>query len=694
MRRYAASEPAPRSDQRRSRSDWQTIVELLPYLMTYRGRVALALTCLIGAKLANLGVPIVMKRIVDSLVAVQQLSALGRAEQSPALILAGGIGLLVVAYALVRLSTSLFNELREILFSKVTESAVRQIALKVFRHLHSLSLRFHLERQTGGMSRDIERGTRGIQSLISYSLYSILPTLVEVGLVLGFFVVKYEAYYAIVTLIALMVYIGFTVKVTEWRTHFRRTMNELDSKAHSRAIDSLLNYETVKYFGNEQWEAQRYDENLRRYRAAAIRSQNSLSVLNFGQQAIIGVGLVFILWRATQGVMAGKLTLGDLVLINTFMLQLYIPLNFLGVIYRELKQALTDMDRMFTLMSQNREVADAPDAPALAVRGAQVRFEHVSFGYEASREILHDVTFTIEAGTTTAVVGHSGSGKSTLARLLFRFYDVDRSGRGRIAIDGQDIRDVTQDSLRAAIGIVPQDTVLFNDTIYYNIAYGRPGASRDEVIAAARAAHIHDFVQSLPNGYDTPVGERGLKLSGGEKQRVAIARTLLKNPRILIFDEATSALDSRSERAIQHELDQIARERTTLIIAHRLSTIVHARQIIVMDHGHIVEQGTYDELIRANGLFAQMWALQQRDAARGAAAGGDDPAGGEAVRMGAEAMPTGAGTTPMGAEAMRARAQTMPGGPHDTAPDAAAVTRTTAVAGINDTDSLAPVRVD
>ena len=623
MRRYADSEPAPQADPHRRRNDWQTVVELLPYLTTYKGRVALALTCLICAKLANLGVPVVMKHIVDSLAPVQHLSALGRAEHSPTLIVAGGVGLLVIAYALVRLTTSLFTELRELLFSKVTESAVRQIALKVFRHLHSLSLRFHLERQTGGMSRDIERGTRGIQSLISYSLYSILPTLVEVGLVLGFFVVKYEAYYAIVTLIALLVYIVFTVKVTEWRTHFRRTMNELDSKANSRAIDSLLNYETVKYFGNEEWEARRYDENLKRYRAAAIRSQNSLSVLNFGQQAIIGAGLVFILWRATRGVMAGTLTLGDLVLINTFMLQLYIPLNFLGVVYRELKQALTDMDRMFTLLSQNREVADAPDAAPLVTRGAQVRFEHVDFGYEPSRQILHEVTFTIAAGTTTAVVGHSGSGKSTLARLLFRFYDIDRCGGGRIEIDGQDIRDVTQDSLRAAIGIVPQDTVLFNDTIYYNIAYGRPSASRDEVIAAARAAHIHDFVESLPKGYDTPVGERGLKLSGGEKQRVAIARTLLKNPHILIFDEATSALDSRSEQAIQRELDQIARDRTTLIIAHRLSTIVHARQILVMDHGRIVERGTYDELICANGPFAQMWALQQRDAARKEAAASD-----------------------------------------------------------------------
>jgi ABC-type transport system involved in Fe-S cluster assembly fused permease/ATPase subunit len=613
MRRYASSsEPSPLPTG--PRNDWQTIVSLLPYLATYRTRVGLALACLIGAKVANLGVPIVMKHIVDNLAAVQHLTALGRADHAPGIVLLGGVGLLVVAYAVVRLSTSAFTELREILFSKVTESAVRELALKVFRHLHSLSLRFHLDRQTGGMSRDIERGTRGITQLISYSLYSILPTLVEVGLVLGFFVVKYDAYYAVVTFVALAVYVAFTVRMTEWRTHFRRTMNELDSRANSRAIDSLLNYETVKYFGNEEWEAQRYDENLKRYRAAAIRSQNSLSVLNFGQQTIIGTGLVFILWRATQGVMAGRLTLGDLVLINTFMLQLYIPLNFLGVVYRELKQSLTDMDRMFTLLGARQEVPDGADAPPLAVRGGEVRFAHVNFGYEPARQILHDVSFTIAAGTTTAVVGHSGSGKSTLARLLFRFYDLERAGGGAITIDGADIRDVTQDSLRASIGIVPQDTVLFNDSIYYNIAYGRPQASRDEVIAAARAAHIHEFIEGLPKGYDTPVGERGLKLSGGEKQRVAIARTILKNPPILVFDEATSALDSRSERAIQQELDHIARERTTLIIAHRLSTVVHAQQIIVMDKGRIVERGTHAELLQAGGLFAQMWALQQRAA--------------------------------------------------------------------------------
>jgi len=615
MRRYAANAEPAAPVISRSRSDWQTILSLMPYLAAYKMRVGFALACLIAAKVANLGVPIVMKAIVDRLTPAAHLKLLlGSGAPGVALIAVSGIGLLVVAYAMVRLSTAILTELREILFIKVTQSAVRQLALQVFRHLHSLSLRFHLERQTGGMSRDIERGTRGIQTVISYSLYSILPTLIEVGLVLGFFIIKYEAYYAVVTLIALVSYIVFTIKVTEWRTHFRRTMNDLDSRANTRAIDSLLNYETVKYFGNEEYEAQRYDENLQHFRSAAIKSQNSLSLLNGGQQAIIATGLVFILWRATQGVIAGKLTLGDLVLVNTFMLQLYIPLNFLGVIYRELKQSLTDMDRMFALMEANREIADLPQAPELKVGGAQVAFEQVDFSYDPARQILHHVGFTIAAGTTTAVVGHSGSGKSTLARLLFRFYDLPREGRGRITVDGQDIRDVTQHSLRAAIGIVPQDTVLFNDTIYYNIAYGRPEASREQVIAAARAAHIHDFIESLPKGYETSVGERGLKLSGGEKQRVAIARTLLKDPEILIFDEATSALDSRSERAIQHELDQIARNRTTLIIAHRLSTIIHAQQIIVMDHGRIVERGTHAELLLQEGLYAQMWALQQQRA--------------------------------------------------------------------------------
>ncbi|MBY4946035.1 ABC transporter ATP-binding protein/permease [Cupriavidus respiraculi] len=612
MRRYSsADEPAPARPsstlfpgQGVPRSDWQTVRNLLPYVWHYKWRVMLALVCLVAAKVANLGVPVLMKRLIDSM-------NIPAGDARALLVVPVG---LIVAYGVLRLSTTLFTELREILFSKVTQSAVREIALQVFRHLHGLSLRFHLERQTGGMSRDIERGTRGIQSLISYSLYSILPTLVEMALVLGFFVLHYDIWFAAITGGALLGYIVFTVLVTEWRTHFRRKMNELDSRANQKAIDSLLNFETVKYFGNEDYEARRYDENLRTYRTAAIRSQNSLSFLNFGQQAIIATGLILILWRATVGVAAGTLTLGDLVLVNTLMIQLYIPLNFLGVIYREIKQATTDMDRMFVLLGTHREIADVPGAPALAVSGGEVRFSHVGFGYESNRVILNDVDFTIAAGTTTAVVGHSGSGKSTLARLLFRFYDV---GSGAVLVDGQDIRSITQESLRRAIGIVPQDTVLFNDSIYYNIAYGRPDASRDEVIAAARAAQIDSFIQELPQGYETPVGERGLKLSGGEKQRVAIARTLLKNPPILIFDEATSALDSRTEQAIQAELMRLAQNRTTLLIAHRLSTVVHADQILVMDHGRVVERGTHAELMRLDGRYAEMWRIQARSAAQG-----------------------------------------------------------------------------
>jgi ABC-type transport system involved in Fe-S cluster assembly fused permease/ATPase subunit len=597
MRRHSTNSPPPPDAKGRQRSDWATLKTLFPYLWVYKWRVIAALGALIGAKMANVGVPLVLKKLIDQL-------AIDPAHPQALLVLPLGA---LVAYGLLRLSTTVFTELREFLFARVTQRAVRTIALKVFRHLHALSLRFHLNRQTGGMTRDIERGTRGVNSLISYSLFNVLPTLVEITLVLGYLVINYDKWFSIITAVALATYITFTVVVTEWRTHFRRTMNDLDSKANTKAIDSLINYETVKYFGNEDYEAKRYDQGLQSYENAAVRSQTSLSVLNTGQSLIIATAVTLILWRATEGVIAGTMSLGDLVLVNSFMIQLYIPLNFLGVIYREIKQALADMERLFGLLNQNREVADTPGAQPLAARGARVEFSHVEFSYETKRQILFDVDFAIPAGTTTAVVGHSGSGKSTLSRLLFRFYDVNR---GSISIDGQDIRNITQASLRAAIGIVPQDTVLFNDTIEYNIAYGRPGASKEDIVAAARAASIHDFIESLPDGYATMVGERGLKLSGGEKQRVAIARTLLKNPAILIFDEATSALDSKSEQAIQGQLKEIAKNRTTLVIAHRLSTIADAQQIIVLDHGKIVERGTHQSLLAARGLYAQMWERQ------------------------------------------------------------------------------------
>ncbi|MFC3109162.1 ABCB family ABC transporter ATP-binding protein/permease [Undibacterium arcticum] len=597
MRRNSPSQPTmPASGQ--PRNDWATLKTLFPYLWVYKWRVMLALLCLVGAKMANVGVPLVLKKLVDAM-------SIGPGNPKALLVLPLA---LLIAYGVLRMSTSLFTELREFMFARVTQRAVRTIALQVFRHLHSLSLRFHLNRQTGGMTRDIERGTRGISSLVSYTLFSILPTLVEIALVIGYLVLHYDIWFTVITAGALVLYIAFTISVTEWRTHFRRTMNDLDSQASTKAIDSLINYETVKYFGNEEYEARRYDEGLKRYETAAVKSQTSLSVLNTGQATIIASAVSLILWRATQGVIDGKMTLGDLVLVNAFMIQLYIPLGFLGVLYREIKQSLADMERLFTLLDQNREVADGAHAQPLAARGAEVKFSNVEFSYESNRQILFGVDFTIPAGTTTAVVGHSGSGKSTLSRLLFRFYDVNS---GRITIDGQDLRDITQASLRASIGIVPQDTVLFNDTIEYNIAYGKPGATKDEIIAAARAAYIHDFIETLPDGYATMVGERGLKLSGGEKQRVAIARTVLKDPAILIFDEATSALDSKSEQAIQAQLKEIAKNRTTLVIAHRLSTISDAQQILVLEHGRIVERGTHTQLLVADGAYAQMWARQQ-----------------------------------------------------------------------------------
>ena len=581
------------------RHDWETIRSLLPYLWAWKGRVVLALTCLVTAKLANVAVPLVFKSIVDAF----------SLPPGQALLLVP-LGLLA-AYGALRFSTSLFTEFREILFARVTQQAVRTIALRVFEHLHALSLRFHLERQTGGLTRDIERGTRAIGSLISYTLYSILPTLVEVSLVLGILVARYDWTFTLITVGTLILYVSFTVVITNWRTEIRREANELDSAANVRAIDSLLNYETVKYFNNERWEAERYDEQMRKWEAAQVKSQVTLSYLNLGQAAIIATGVSLMMWRAAVGVAAGTMTVGDIVLVNAFLIQLYMPLNHLGVLYREIRQSLTDIERMFSLLDQNREVRDAPDAVPLPPGPCEVRFEDVGFAYEERRTILSKVSFSIPAGRKVAVVGHSGSGKSTLARLLYRFYDVNA---GAIRINGRDIRALTQASLRAAIGIVPQDTVLFNDTIHYNILYGRPTASQEEVLAAARAAQLHDFIARLPDGYGTRVGERGLKLSGGEKQRVAIARALLKNPPILIFDEATSALDSKTEKAIQAQLEQVAVGHTTLVIAHRLSTVMDADEILVLDGGRIVERGSHRDLLAREGAYAQMWMLQQHEA--------------------------------------------------------------------------------
>jgi ABC-type transport system involved in Fe-S cluster assembly fused permease/ATPase subunit len=569
---------------------------LLPYLWEYKWRVVVALLFLVTAKLANVAVPLVLKEVVDGLSPARAVLAVPLA--------------LLVAYGALRLSTTLFAELRDLVFVRVTQRAIRRIALGVFRHLHALSLRFHLERQTGGVSRDIERGTRGISTLLSYMLFSIIPVVLEFTLVAIVLFAKFDWRFAAVTFAAVAVYIAFTFGITEWRMDIRRRANELDSRANTRAIDSLLNYETVKYFNNEEYEAKRYDENLRQYENAAVKTEASLGALNIGQSFIIAIAVTILMILAAEGVAAGSLTLGDLVLINGLLIQLYIPLNFLGMVYREIKQALADTDRMFRLLEQNREIEDRPDAVTLPPGPASVRFEHVDFNYDPKRRILHDVSFEVPAGKKVAVVGASGAGKSTLARLLYRFYDVSA---GSLSINGVDIRDLKQTSLRGAIGIVPQDTVLFNDTIHYNIQYGRPDAAPEEVIAAAKAAHIHDFISTLPDGYDARVGERGLKLSGGEKQRVAIARAILKDPRILIFDEATSALDSKSEKAIQAELDRIARGHTTLVIAHRLSTIMDADEILVMDHGRIVERGTHRDLLARRGAYAQMWALQQQE---------------------------------------------------------------------------------
>ena len=602
MRRTTALPRPPVGTPLKQLHVWPTLKTLLPYLWRYRLRVVLALSCLVGAKVANVSVPLIFKEVIDDLSGPQQVLAL------PAVLL--------LLYGALRFSTSLFTELREILFARVTQQAVRQVALEVFRHLHALALRFHLERQTGGVSRDIERDTRSIGSLISYSLYSILPTLIEINLVLGILFVRYDLGYVLITAISISAYVVFTVKVSNWRIDIRRAVNESDSAANTRAVDSLINYETVKYFNNEDFEARRYDAQMLKWEDAATRSQTTLSVLNLGQQAIIATGVTAMMWRAAAGVVAGTMTLGDLVLVNAFLIQLYTPLNFLGMVYREIRQALTDIERMFGLLNEHREIADAPDARELPPGPLRVEFASVGFAYEPERTILDGVDFSIEVGQTVAVVGPSGAGKSTLARLLFRFYDVTA---GAVRINGHDLRSLKQASLRSAIGIVPQDTVLFNDSIFYNIQYGRPEASREEVIAAARSAQLHDFIESLPQKYETRVGERGLKLSGGEKQRVAIARTLLKNPPLLVFDEATSALDSHTEKAIQGQLELAAQGRTVLVIAHRLSTVMNADAILVMDGGRIVERGNHSDLLAADGAYARLWSLQQREETSGSA---------------------------------------------------------------------------
>jgi ATP-binding cassette subfamily B protein len=599
---HGAAAPSTLSTGSRGR-EWHVVPMLVPYLWEYRWRVLLALAFLVTAKLANVGVPLVLKEVVDSLKPDQAVIAVPFA--------------LLLAYGALRLSTTLFAELRDVVFVRVTQRAIRRIALNVFRHLHALSLRFHLERQTGGVSRDIERGSSGISTLLSYMLFSIIPVILEFVLVAAVLYAKFDWRFVGITFAAVIVYLAYTFAVSEWRIGIRRRANELDSRANTRAIDSLLNYETVKYFNNEEYEARRYDEHLDQYESAAVQSEASLGLLNIGQSLIIAVAVTALMILAAEGVAERSLTLGDLVLVNGLLIQLYIPLNFLGMVYREIKQSLIDMDRMFQLLEQNREIEDRPGAVPVPPGAALVRFENVDFSYDPRRQILFGVSFEIPPGRKVAVVGPSGSGKSTLARLLYRFFDV--SG-GRIAVNGVDVRELAQSSLRAAIGIVPQDTVLFNDTIYYNIQYGRPEATREEVIGAARAAHIHDFIESLPDGYETTVGERGLKLSGGEKQRVAIARAVLKHPRILIFDEATSALDSATEQGIQDELSRIARGHTTLAIAHRLSTVMDADQILVLEGGRIVERGSHRELLARGGAYARMWSLQQEAAAHEKAA--------------------------------------------------------------------------
>lgn len=593
MSHYIQSQNRVHKDRR----DFHNLRNMLPFLWEYRGRALFALGCLVAAKLANVGIPLVLKEIVDLM------------EKGDKLLLVLPLSLLL-GYGALRLSSSLFNELRDAVFARVRYRAMRRLSNRVLNHLHDLSLRFHLERQTGAISRDLERGTRSVSSILNYMVFSILPMLVEFSLVAVVLLTQYDIVFTLVTFGTVAVYIAFTLAITEWRMEYRHAMNKLDSQANNQAFDSLINYETVKYFGNERLELKRFDDTLSQWEENAVKSQTSMSLLNFGQGGIIAVGVTLIMIFATDGVVKGEMSIGDLVLVNAFMLQLFIPLNFLGIVYRQIKYSLADMDLIFKLLKQEPEITDAPDAQPLVLREGEVRFEGVDFSYQKERVILHDVDFTIRPGEKVAVVGHSGAGKSTLSRLLFRFYDVTS---GRVLLDGQDIRSVTRDSLRAVIGIVPQDTVLFNESILYNLSYGRPGASRDEIEAVARIAHIATFIDSLPDGYETVVGERGLKLSGGEKQRIAIARAMLKRPRILVFDEATSSLDTKTEQAIQETLKEVAKDHTTLVIAHRLSTVVDADRILVMEQGSIVEQGTHRELLEMNGRYRQMWQLQQED---------------------------------------------------------------------------------